>query len=146
MLLMFAGALARGLGSVAAWTRRRPFWAGCLLVAAGIEILLVPVAGTWVIVHTGVGGYAGFLLGLFLVAMGLGLWFASEQRFVIAVLAILAALAAFVLSNLGGLLVGSLVAIVGASMGSAWTPRRPSPPQQPQKPRPRQPLRSRPPR
>ncbi|WP_219464371.1 DUF6114 domain-containing protein [Nonomuraea rhizosphaerae] len=106
-----------------AWTRRRPFWAGCLLIAAGTEILLLPVAGTGVIIHTGAGGYAGFLLGLFLAVMGLGMWFAAEQRFVIAVLAVLAALAAFVLSNLGGFLVGSLVAIVGASWGFAWTPR-----------------------
>ncbi|NJP96329.1 hypothetical protein HCN51_44040 [Nonomuraea sp. FMUSA5-5] len=121
MLLSARGAC----GAVAAWMRRRPFWAGCLLIASGAEIALTPVIGTGVIIHTGVGGYAAFLLGSFLGAMGAGLWFVPEQRFVLAVLAVMAALSAFVLSNLGGFLLGSLLAIGGASLGFAWMPREP---------------------
>ncbi|MEV0624117.1 DUF6114 domain-containing protein [Nonomuraea sp. NPDC050404] len=132
MVRLWAGQrpIVAGLGvtvtAAAVWAGRRPFVAGLVMMAGGIEILLVPVVGTGVIVvHTGVGGYAGFLLGSFLAAMGAGLWFAAEQRFVITVAAVVAALAAFVLSNLGGLLVGSLLAIVGAALGFAWTPRPP---------------------
>ncbi|MEW9549752.1 DUF6114 domain-containing protein [Nonomuraea sp. NPDC050783] len=125
-MFLSAGRLLTGAcGAAAAWTGRRPFWAGCLLVASGAEIALVPVIGTGVVVHTGTGGYAGFLLGFFLAALGAGLWFVPEQRFVLAVLAVTAALSAFVLSNLGGFLVGSLLAIGGASLGCAWMPRGP---------------------
>ncbi|WP_157548414.1 DUF6114 domain-containing protein [Nonomuraea candida] len=125
MLLSVRRLLARSRDAAAAWTGRRPFWAGGLLIASGAEIALIPVIGTGVIIHTGVGGYAGFLLGFFLAAMGAGLWFAPEQRFVLAVLSVMAALSAFVLSNLGGFLVGSLLAIGGASLGFAWMPREP---------------------
>ncbi|XVQ09775.1 DUF6114 domain-containing protein [Spirillospora sp. CA-255316] len=109
------------------WTRERPFAAGCLLLAAGAEIMLVPVAPVGVIVQSGPGGYAGFLTGCFIMAMGLGLWLAAGQRTMIAVLAVMAALTAFVLANLGGLLLGSLLTIVGASLGFAWRPPDPAP-------------------
>ncbi|MEU6035915.1 DUF6114 domain-containing protein [Actinomadura sp. NPDC047616] len=111
----------RVLSRTRSWTARRPFVAGCLLIAAGMEIAIVPVAGTGLVVHTGVGGHAAFLLGAFLAAMGVTLWCAPEQRLIIAVLAVTAALAAFVMANLGGFLLGSLLAITGASFGYAWT-------------------------
>ncbi|RSN68900.1 DUF6114 domain-containing protein [Actinomadura sp. WAC 06369] len=119
---MLLSRLPAGRRAAAAWCARRPFAAGLLVAAAGAEILLVPVAGTGLIVHTGVGGYAAFLLGLFLAALGAALWFAPEQRVPVALLTVLAALAAFVLTNLGGFLVGTLAAITGASLAFAWTP------------------------
>lgn len=108
-------------GLLTRWRRARPFGASCLVAAAGVEILLVPVAGVGLVVNSGVGGYAGFLVGVFLIAMGAGLCWGGP-RDVIAVLVVMAALVAFVLSNLGGLLLGSLMAIVGAAWGFAWTP------------------------
>ena len=112
-----------------AWARRRPFAAGCLLLAAGLEIMLVPVAPVGVLVQSGPGGYTSFLTGCFIMAMGVGLWLAGDQRAVPAVLAVMAALVAFVLANLGGLVLGSLLTIIGASWGFAWTP--PPPPDDP---------------
>lgn len=120
---MLLAALGRRVGAFGEWARGRPFAAGCLLAASGAEIMLMPVVGAQLVVHTGVGGYAGFLLGLFLIAMGAAVCLAVDQRSVIAVLAVLAALAAFVLTNLGGMLIGSLTAIVGAALAFAWTPR-----------------------
>src|ERR687888_622765 len=104
-----------------AWTARRPFTAGCLLIIAGMEIAIVPVIGTGIVINTSLGGYAGFLLGAFIAAMGITLWFAVEQRLIIAVLAVTAALAAFVMANLGGFFIGSLLAILGAALGHAWS-------------------------
>ncbi|GGV41278.1 hypothetical protein GCM10010182_77340 [Actinomadura cremea] len=112
--------------AAASWTARRPFVAGLLVAAAGAEIMLVPVVGTGLVVHTGLGGYAAFLLGLFLIAMGPAFWFAPDQRVAFALLTVLAALAAFVLANLGGFLIGTVAAITGASLAFAWTPTRPA--------------------
>ncbi|QFG20201.1 DUF6114 domain-containing protein [Actinomadura sp. WMMB 499] len=122
--MLLARRAGRAPRTVRRWTARRPFTAGLLVAAAGAEILLVPVLGTGLVVHPGLGGYAAFLLGLFLVAMGAALWFVPGQRIAFALLAVLAALAAFVLANLGGFLVGTLTAITGASLAFAWGPER----------------------
>ncbi|WP_344955972.1 DUF6114 domain-containing protein [Actinomadura miaoliensis] len=68
------------------------------------------------------------LRGTFLAAMGVAFWFGVEQRLIIAVLSVTAALAAFVLANLGGFLLGSLLASVGACLGCDWIERVPSAP------------------
>jgi hypothetical protein len=108
------------------WRRSRPFWAGVLLIAAGVELLLIPLPmhSMGLILHIGTGGVLGILIGAILVACALLLWFNPAQRIFYSIVAVLLAISALVASNLGGFLIGTLLGMVGGSMGFAWTPGR----------------------
>src|SRR5215469_5731305 len=110
-----------------AWRRSRPFWAGIWLIIAGAELLLIPlpVQHMGVILHIGIGGISGILIGAILIALGLLLWFHPAQRLFYSIVAVLLAVAALVASNLGGFLLGTVLGIIGASLGFAWMPGRP---------------------
>jgi hypothetical protein len=117
------GQARRGFRS---WRRSRPFWAGVLLAAAGVELLMIPLPmdSMGLILHIGTGGVLGILIGAILIACALLLWFNPAQRIFYSIVAILLAIAALVASNLGGFLIGTLLGVVGGSMGFAWTPVR----------------------
>jgi len=68
---------------------------------------------------------AGYILGGGLVLMGLVTWFAPHYHALTGVLAFLLALAAFVAANLGGLVIGTVLGVVGGSMVWAWGERTP---------------------
>lgn len=106
------------------WRRSRPFWAGILLVLSGAELLLIPlpIHSMGLILHIGTGGVLGILIGALLIACGLLLWFNPTQRVFYAVVAVLLALAALIATNLGGFIVGTLLGVLGGSLGFAWTP------------------------
>lgn len=110
-----------------AWRRSRPFWAGLWLIIAGAELLLIPlpIHSMGVILHIGIGGISGILIGAILIAIGLLLWFHPVQRMFYSIVAVLLAVAALVASNLGGFLLGTILGIIGASLGFAWMPGRP---------------------
>jgi hypothetical protein len=110
-----------------AWRRSRPFWAGIFLIAAGAELLLIPLPlnSMGLILHIGTGGVAGILIGAVLIVAGLLLWFHPVQRMFYSIVAVLLAIAALVASNLGGFLLGTMLGIVGGSLGFAWTPLPP---------------------
>src|SRR5215831_1803022 len=110
-----------------AWRRSRPFWAGIWLIIAGAELLLIPlpIHSMGVILHIGIGGISGILIGAILIALGLLLWFHPVQRMFYSIVAVLLAIAALVASNLGGFLLGTILGIIGASLGFAWMPGRP---------------------
>jgi hypothetical protein len=117
------GQARRGFRS---WRRSRPFWAGVLLAAAGVELLMIPLPmdSMGLILHIGTGGVLGILIGAILIACALLLWFNPAQRIFYSIVAVLLAIAALVASNLGGFLIGTLLGVVGGSMGFAWTPVR----------------------
>jgi Family of unknown function (DUF6114) len=106
------------------WRRSRPFWAGILLVLSGAELLLIPlpIHSMGLILHVGTGGVLGILIGALLIACGLLLWFNPAQRVFYAVVAVLLALAALIATNLGGFIVGTLLGVLGGSLGFGWTP------------------------
>src|SRR5215475_2421846 len=110
-----------------AWRRSRPFWAGLWLIIAGAELLLIPlpIHSMGVILHIGIGGISGILIGAILIALGLLLWFHPVQRMFYSIVAVLLAVAALVASNLGGFLLGTILGVIGASLGFAWMPGRP---------------------
>src|SRR5262245_31146435 len=87
-----------------AWRRSRPFWAGIWLIIAGAELLLIPlpIRDMGIILHIGIGGISGILIGAILIALGLLLWFHPGQRLFYSIVAVLLAIAALVASNLGG--------------------------------------------
>ncbi|MCA2229721.1 DUF6114 domain-containing protein [Nonomuraea aurantiaca] len=104
------------------WRHGRPFSAGLLTIVAGVEILLAPVIGVGLIIQTGFAGQLGFLLGIVLIGLGLLFWTVPTHRAFTALFTIAVALAAFLTTNLGGFLVGHLLALTGAATGIAWMP------------------------
>lgn len=106
------------------WRRSRPFWGGVLVAAGGAEILLSVRAPLPVILHIGPQGLAGYLVPLILLICGVLLLAHPPQRLFYAVVSILLALASWLTSNLGGFLVGMLLALVGGCLAFAWSPTR----------------------
>lgn len=104
------------------WRRRRPFWAGLLLMLAGAELLLVPLSPLPILVSLGLGGLAALGIGLALAAAGLFLWFLPHTRHYVSVNALILSVLSFAATNLGGFLVGTLLGIAGSAMGFGWTP------------------------
>ncbi len=120
--------LAAAWHAVTGWRRRRPFWGGLLLLVSGAELLMIPlpVHAMGLILHIGTGGVLGILIGAILIACGLLLWFNPAQRIFYSIVAVLLAIAALVASNLGGFLIGTLLGVIGGSLGFAWTPAVPA--------------------
>jgi hypothetical protein len=119
--------LGRGWLRYRAWRRSRPFWAGIWLIIAGAELLLIPlpIRNMGIILHIGIGGISGILIGAVLILLGLLLWFSPGQRVFYSTVAVLLAVAALVASNLGGFLIGTLFGVIGGSLGFGWMPGRP---------------------
>jgi hypothetical protein len=121
------GPLGAGWLRFRAWRRTRPFWAGIFLLVAGAELLLIPLPmdSLGLIVHIGIGGISGILIGAVLIVAGLLLWFHPVQRMFYSIVAVLLAIVALVASNLGGFLIGTILGVIGGSLGFAWTPLPP---------------------
>lgn len=108
------------------WRRTRPFWAGLFTIVGGTEILLVPLVPLPILIHEGIAGISGLLMGALMVVMGLSLWFAPHFKAFAGIATILFSLASFVTSNFGGLLIGMLLGIIGGPLALAWTSVRPA--------------------
>jgi hypothetical protein len=101
----------------------RPFWAGLFTIAAGGEILIFPLTPISSLIQLGVGAISGVLFGIALGALGLFMWFSPPNRTLAGVFTILISLASFITTNLGGLVVGMLLGLVGGGLCLAWTPK-----------------------
>jgi hypothetical protein len=110
------------------WRRSRPFWGGLLLLLAGMEILLIPANGLLikgaikVSIYTGVGGVFGAVIGVLLIACGLAIWFNATFKAFYGIVGVVLGLASFPATNLGGFLIGMLLAIIGGALAFAWVP------------------------
>ncbi|MGI8679655.1 MAG: DUF6114 domain-containing protein [Jatrophihabitans sp.] len=102
----------------------RPFWGGLFVLAAGVVIAVLPIGPTDQLIHAGKGVFAGAACGLLLLLMGAVIWFLPSQRLIAGTIAVLVSLASFVLSNLGGFVVGMLLGILGGSLAFGWVPDR----------------------
>jgi hypothetical protein len=111
-----------------AWRRSRPFWGGLLLVFAGLELLAIPLSGILIhgavklVIYIGIGGVFGVLIGVLLIAAGIVLWVNPGHRVFYGIAGIALGIVSFPASNLGGFFLGMLLAIIGGSIGFAWTP------------------------
>jgi hypothetical protein len=110
------------LAELRAWTGQRPWLGGTLTVLAGLTIVLLPAQGFSVVLLPGVAGLSGFVVGGLITACGLFLLFSPQLHGLIGIAAVLLSLVSFVTTNLGGLVVGMLLGIVGGSLGFAWSP------------------------
>lgn len=110
-----------------AWRRTRPFWAGLWTLLAGLELALIPLSDLGRFISSGQVAFTAVLPGIVLAIAGLFMWFSPPNRTMAGLLAMVFAVASLVMSNLGGLLIGMLLGIVGGAMAVGWTdtPRAP---------------------
>ena len=114
------------------WRRSRPFWGGLLLILSGLELFAIPLSGDLMhgavklVIYIGIAGVFGVLIGALLVAAGLVIWFNQAHKTFYGIAGIVLGIVSFPASNLGGLFVGMLLAIIGGSIAFAWTPIQPA--------------------
>jgi hypothetical protein len=115
-----------------AWRRGRPFWGGMLMVLSGLELFALPLSGVLVhgavrlVIYIGIGGVFGVLIGALLVVAGLVTWFNPVHKTFYSIAGIVLGIVSFPASNLGGLFLGMLLAIIGGALAFAWTPVEPA--------------------
>jgi hypothetical protein len=113
------------------WRRSRPFWGGLLLVLSGLELLALPLTGVLVkgqiklVIYIGIGGVFGVLIGILLIAAGIVLWVNPTHRVFYGIAGIVLGIISFPASNLGGFVLGMLLAIIGGALAFAWVPSQP---------------------
>jgi Family of unknown function (DUF6114) len=111
-----------------AWRRSRPFWGGLLLVLSGLELLALPLTGVLIhgaiklVIYIGIGGVFGVLIGILLIAAGIVLWVNPAHRVFYGIAGIALGIVSFPASNLGGFVLGMLLAIIGGALAFAWVP------------------------
>lgn len=120
-----------GSGRWHRWPRSRPWSAAILTAAAGLVILFLPGGRMTVLLLPGLAGTSGFLFGSALCALAAFLCFAPGHREFTGVVVILVSLTSLVTTNIGGFLVGTLLGVVGGSLGFAWDSTDDRPPSGP---------------
>ncbi|EGX58930.1 integral membrane protein [Streptomyces zinciresistens K42] len=111
-----------------AWRGTRPFWAGLFVMLGGLPIAYFPYAnlqiGNLTLAMATTAGAGSLIIGVLLVVLGFSLWFQKHVRTFAGVAAILLALVSIPVSNIGGFLIGFLLALVGGAMAVSWAPGR----------------------
>lgn len=109
------------------WRRNRPFWAGVLLIASGLVILAPPFAalhlGDLVISLSTLGGASALIIGAMLIVIGISVWVRPQFRLPAGIAAGLLALVSLPAANLGGLIIGMLLGLIGAALAISWSDR-----------------------
>ena len=105
------------------WRRGRPFTAGICVLLAAVEIPLVTQSAVGKLLSMGIPGVSTLFIAVFLAIFGVTIWFFPAYRVFSGIAAIMVALLSLVATNLGGFLIGFLLAMFGGSFAVAWTPR-----------------------
>ncbi|MFF8954300.1 DUF6114 domain-containing protein [Streptomyces sp. NPDC014894] len=113
------------------WRGQRPFWAGLFTLLGGIPIAYFPYAnlqlGNLTLSMATTAGAGSLIIGVLLVTLGMTMWFHHIVRVFAGVASILLALISIPIANLGGFVVGFLLALVGGALSIAWAPGKPLP-------------------
>ncbi|PBC61366.1 hypothetical protein BKI49_25610 [Streptomyces sp. Tue6028] len=111
------------------WRGDRPFWAGLFVLLGGFPIAYFPYAnlqiGHLTLAMATTAGAGSLIIGVLLVVLGISLWFQKHVRTFAGVAAILLALVSIPVANLGGFLIGFLLAMIGGAMAVSWAPAAP---------------------
>ncbi|MGW8540317.1 hypothetical protein G6W47_08005 [Streptomyces sp. CAI-21] len=116
---------ARARTAFRTWRRSRPFWGALWTGLGGFVILFLPLAPLGRILQVGIGGVAGMAAGALLMAMALLILLMPGQRYAAGIVTVVVGVASFPLTNLGGLVIGMVLAVLGGSMAFGWLPERP---------------------
>jgi hypothetical protein len=103
------------------WRKTRPFWGGVFTMLGGIEIAALTAASYELLFVSRSVGFA-IAVGAAIAAFGLTMWLSPVLSKLLGLLTLIAALLSFVTSNLGGFLLGMLLAILGGGLSFAWEP------------------------
>ncbi|MEV7086956.1 DUF6114 domain-containing protein [Streptomyces sp. NPDC093085] len=120
------GRFAQGRQRFRGWRGTRPFWAGLFTLLSGFPIAYFPYAevkfGNLTVAMATTAGAGSLIIGVLLVTLGLTMWFHSIVRVFAGVATILLALVSLPVSNLGGFLIGFLLALIGGALSISWAP------------------------
>ncbi|WP_051451131.1 DUF6114 domain-containing protein [Actinospica robiniae] len=105
------------------WRRGRPFTAGICILLAGAEIPLVTQSALGKLLSMGVPGISTIFISVFLIIFAVTIWFYPAYRVFSGIAAIMVALLSLIATNLGGFLLGFLLAMLGGAFAVAWAPR-----------------------
>ena len=105
------------------WRRARPFGAGLSILLSGVEIGWAPHSSVGKMLSMGLPGISSLFIAIFLVVFGVTVWFFPTYRVFSGIAAILLGLLSLVATNLGGFLIGFLLAMFGGAFAVAWAPR-----------------------
>ncbi|MEU9984933.1 DUF6114 domain-containing protein [Streptomyces sp. NPDC050856] len=112
-----------------AWRGSRPFWGGLFTMIGGLPIAYLPYAdmrlGNMTIAMSTTAGAGSLIIGVLLVTLGLTMWFHSVVRVFAGVAAIVLALVSIPVANIGGFVVGFLLALIGGALSASWAPGAP---------------------
>lgn len=113
------------------WRGSRPFWAGLFTLLGGVPIAYFPYAtlklGTMSLTMATTAGAGSLIIGVLLVTLGLTMWFQQATRVFAGIAAIILALVSLVVSNIGGFIVGFLLAMIGGALAVSWMPGKAKP-------------------
>ncbi|HWJ83280.1 MAG TPA: DUF6114 domain-containing protein [Nocardioides sp.] len=109
------------------WRKTRPFWGGLLTMLAGIEIA-VATGTTYQLILVSKSVAFAITVGCVIAVFGLTMWLSPTLSKLLGLLTLVAALLSFVTSNLGGFMVGMLLAILGGGLAFGWEPGAPGVP------------------
>lgn len=106
------------------WRHSRPFWAGFFTLLCGLMVVFPPfaslqIADITVSLHT-IGGAGSLVVGVVLLICGFALWFQPHYRVPAGIVTLLLALVALIVANLGVLLVGTIIGIIGGCLALSW--------------------------
>ncbi|QEU87790.1 DUF6114 domain-containing protein [Streptomyces viridosporus] len=108
------------------WRGTRPFWAGLFTLLGGIPIAYFPYAtlklGHMSLAMATTAGSGSLIIGVLLFTLGLTMWFQQATRIFAGVASILLALVSLVVSNIGGFIIGFLLAMIGGALSLSWAP------------------------
>ncbi|AJT62075.1 hypothetical protein T261_0385 [Streptomyces lydicus] len=102
------------------WRHTRPFPAGLCSVAAGVELIAVVGTAPGSLSLSGAGAPASWLLATLMIVAGLTMWLDPPRRYYAGAMTLICGLLSLLLSNLGGYLIGFLLAGLGGSLALAW--------------------------
>ncbi|MEV0093298.1 DUF6114 domain-containing protein [Streptomyces sp. NPDC050738] len=111
-----------------AWRGVRPFWAGLFTLLSGAPIIYFPYfnlhLGHLTMAMATTAGAGSLIIGILLITLGLTMWFHSIVRVFAGVATILLGLISIPLSNIGGFLLGFLLALFGGALAVSWAPAK----------------------
>ncbi|GHG97907.1 DUF6114 domain-containing protein [Streptomyces lanatus] len=113
------------------WRGTRPFWAGLFTLLGGVPIAYFPYAtlklGTMSLTMATTAGAGSLIIGVLLWTLGLTMWFQAATRVFAGVAAIILGLVSLVVSNIGGFIIGFLLAMIGGALSISWMPGKDRP-------------------
>lgn len=106
------------------WRRRRPLVGGALLILGGVELFGSSQLDFGRLhIHLGIEGLQALVIPLLLIALGALVIATPAHRMLYGIVALAVAVYSIVGVNLGGFLVGFLLAAVGGILTVSWMPR-----------------------